>query len=281
MIKQFAEEVQTENRLRYLVCLTVADICATNETLWNSWKQSLLRELYFATEKRSCVAACKAPRTCANECVTISCRRWPRCGWTILMKRRCIRSGTAAAPPFRAHTPTQLAWHARNLLSHDLNKTDDPAELAGYPRWTEILSGARIALTCSPRCGELDRRNLSVHDAQIFTTRDGIAMDTFIVLEPDGSPFPPTATRRSARGWSRPSLSAAGSLRPRVVRRQSYAIFPWTPRCEFPADPYRPKIVSGADSARPARAARPRRAGVRRPSGYRFTGRELRQLVSE
>ncbi|MGL5741276.1 MAG: [protein-PII] uridylyltransferase [Legionella sp.] len=49
-IKNFCQQLPQPYYLDYLYLLTVADICGTNPTLWNSWKDSLLKELYRAAK---------------------------------------------------------------------------------------------------------------------------------------------------------------------------------------------------------------------------------------
>lgn len=51
-IAQFCQALPHAYYLDYLYLLTVADICGTNPTLWNSWKDSLLKELYHAAKNR-------------------------------------------------------------------------------------------------------------------------------------------------------------------------------------------------------------------------------------
>lgn len=50
-IKEFCHMLPHPSYLDYLYLLTVADICGTNPTLWNAWKDSLLKELYQAAKK--------------------------------------------------------------------------------------------------------------------------------------------------------------------------------------------------------------------------------------
>ncbi len=49
-IRSFASKVQTMEKLKLLLCLTVCDIRAVGPNVWNGWKGQLLRSLYWETE---------------------------------------------------------------------------------------------------------------------------------------------------------------------------------------------------------------------------------------
>ncbi|TDT43200.1 UTP--GlnB (protein PII) uridylyltransferase GlnD [Halospina denitrificans] len=51
IIREFARKIPSRVHLVYLYILTVCDIAATNPTLWNTWRDSLLRQLYIETRR--------------------------------------------------------------------------------------------------------------------------------------------------------------------------------------------------------------------------------------
>ncbi|ART79627.1 bifunctional uridylyltransferase/uridylyl-removing protein GlnD [Oceanisphaera avium] len=190
VISEFASQVKDEIRLDYLYVLTVADICATNDNLWNDWKGSLLRELYFSTQKALRQGLENPPD------LRLTIRENQRQARQILLQldtpEALIKPLWArfTADYFLRHTPEQIAWHSRHILAHsDANMP--LVQISQQPS----RGGSELFIYCpdSPNlfgrvAAALDQKNLNIHDAQIMTSKDGYALDTFIVLEPDGQP---------------------------------------------------------------------------------------------
>ncbi|MGL6314452.1 bifunctional uridylyltransferase/uridylyl-removing protein GlnD [Vibrio sp. WXL103] len=188
VITEFAKKVRDEEYLEFLVCLTVADICATNPELWNSWKRTLLAELFYSTQ-RALRRGLENPvdvrdRIRHNQHLASAILR--KEGFTareieVLWQR-------FKADYFLRHTHKQIAWHGMNLLRHEdpeqpmvlISKkaTRGGTEVFVYSKDQQSLFATVVA--------ELDRRNFNVHDAQVMTSKDGFVLDTFMVLDQHG-----------------------------------------------------------------------------------------------
>ena len=188
VITEFAKKVRDEEYLEYLVCLTVADICATNPELWNSWKRTLLAELFYSTQ-RALRRGLENPvdvreRIRHNQQLASALLR--KEGFTareieVLWQR-------FKADYFLRHTHKQIAWHCMNLLRHEdhsqplilisKKSTRGGTEVFIYSKDQHALFASVVA--------ELDRRNFNVHDAQVMTSKDGFVLDTFMVLDQQG-----------------------------------------------------------------------------------------------
>lgn len=188
VVTEFAQTVRDEQHLAYLYCLTVADICATNDTLWNDWKGTLLKELYFACVKALRLGLENPPdlrlRIRDNQSAALQ-----------LLLQRGIPEAAAAllwqqfkADYFLRMTPEQIAWHTQHILRH--GDSDKPLILFGHHK---TRGGTELFLYCRDMpnlfalvASALDHKNLNIHDAQIMISKNGFVMDTFVVLEPNG-----------------------------------------------------------------------------------------------
>lgn len=201
VIAEFAEKVRDETRLNYLYCLTLADIRATNDNLWNDWKGSLLRELYLGTQKafRRGLEKPMDLRDQIREHQSEALRLLAEQGISAAQVEPLWAK--FKADYFARYNPKLIAWHTENLVAHtDFSK---PLVLVSP---TSMRGGTQVFVYTADQpklfarmVAALDSKKVSIFDAQIMTNKDGYAMDTFVVLEQTGAAVTSTSRIQSLK----------------------------------------------------------------------------------
>ncbi|TBR43444.1 [protein-PII] uridylyltransferase [Marinomonas agarivorans] len=187
IIFEFARHVKTQERLDHLFILTVADINATNPTMWNSWRASLLRQLYLET-KRALRRGLDSPIDAAMQSDEHKQR-----ALEILIERRSDFSDAERVweeieeEYFTRASGEEIAWNTEQILNHN---TDGPL-VAISPLGGRNVSGASKIFIYAPlsdhlfavTAATLEQLGLTILDAQIHTTSKNYSLDTFIVMD--------------------------------------------------------------------------------------------------
>jgi [protein-PII] uridylyltransferase len=189
VVQEFAEQVGDVTRLDYLYLLTVADSRATNPDRWNSWKDALLRELYHAT-RRALLRGLDNPQAqdeLIREKQTEAVRLLARYG---VDEARCKAQWLSFSLDFfLSNSPDEIAWQTRLVL----RATDLDLPLVAIRPVT--ARGSTEVFVYTPELDNLfalttallDQLGLSIMDARIMTTDEGKVLNTYLVLEQDGS----------------------------------------------------------------------------------------------
>ena len=202
VVINFASKVNSEVRLDYLYALTVADINATNPSLWNSWRATLLRHLYL--EARKVLRNQSEYQTDRGEMIKAH------------QERALEKIGDQHAIPkiedlwsnlghdvFLRNTAKQIAKLTEDLLSHNLESGpfvevinlhsplpgEGATQIHVYDKDKEALFARSVAC--------LAKQQLSIMDASINTNKNGICFDTYTVLNQDGEPIESSSARRA------------------------------------------------------------------------------------
>jgi len=185
-IGDFADIVQSPERLRLLLLLTVVDIRAVGPAVWNDWKRQLLGDLYAAAEEVLRLGHKPSGRT--HRVVAKQRALAERLGWDQprldALYRRLPDSYWIAEPVDALESNARLMAAAGDTrLSIDARP--DPGRGATL---VTIYAGDHPGLFYR-LAGAINLAGGSVIDARIHTTRDGMALDNFLVQTPLGQPF--------------------------------------------------------------------------------------------
>jgi [protein-PII] uridylyltransferase len=185
----FADQVQSIERLRLLLVLTVCDIRAVGPKTWNGWKAQLLRELYNRTEE-----------FLSGGLLTRG--REARIGQVLAEMKAQLSDWTPAdiaAHLERGHGGYWLSFPV-GVLTRQARMIRD-AELEQRPlsidyhidQWRSMTE---VTIYVADRKGLVSQlaaafalSGASIVDARIFTFANGMALDSFTIQDSEGGSF--------------------------------------------------------------------------------------------
>ena len=220
VVQEFAALVGDTNRLAYLYLLTFADSRATNPAAWNSWKDSLLRDLFNAT-RRALLRGLDNPL--AQE--DLVKEKQHEAMYHLLSKdlpEAEIRGlwATFTNEYFLTHSPNAIQRHTEAVLKTPayelpLIQLRQTAKRGG----TEVLFyGIDRDNLFAVITTLLDQLALSIVNARVMSTTAGFSLNSFLVLEQDGTPVEPGARTEEVIATLRQGLMQEGDKPLRVTR---------------------------------------------------------------
>ena len=180
-VRDFADIVQSPERLKLLLLLTVADIRAVGPGVWNGWKGQLLRTLYYETEPLLSGGHTQVPRdkivSDAQQEFRAALRDWAPADVDRFIERHYPEYWLRTEPRRQVEHAHLLrkAEAERNsyAFSHVTDAFTAVTELTVYapnhPRLLSLFAGACAA------------NGANIAGAHVTTTRDGFALDTFLL----------------------------------------------------------------------------------------------------
>ena len=183
-ILDFAHVVQSPERLKLLLILTVADIRAVGPGVWNGWKGQLLRTLYYEAEPMLSGGHTERFAQGARRRGAGGVLRGHYPDWDAERQRKAYAARHYDAYWLNVETEQQLAHE--KLMARCAGAAPQPVATAVETDDFTAITELTIYAPDHPRLlalitGACAAAGANIAGAQIFTTADGMALDTILI----------------------------------------------------------------------------------------------------
>ncbi|MBI0427207.1 [protein-PII] uridylyltransferase [Psychrobacter sp. NG27] len=197
----FADLIGNVTHLNHLYVLTVADMNATNPQLWNSWRATLMKQLYSQT-RRILRADIDAPTN--RQDMIIATRTQAQAMLDNVNNQHMNRDEVLRLwddlgdEYFLREIPEDILWHTEAILNHPpiglASNADSPPLVVLREHRELALDAVQVFVYTQDQINlfavtmaVFDQMNLDVLDARIITATRDFALDSYVLLDPSGT----------------------------------------------------------------------------------------------